>query len=161
MERKTLTRDETQAIFAKLQIFYGKKFAEMWSCVPIEAVMDDWAERLGAYAGDAEALAYGLEHLPPSFPPTAAEFSELCERGAMYRRQREREALQREFDALAAPEGMEWVSVFEPVRGRKDFWVTKLLPVGSCWKRTNPPDEVRQKVLQMMQERGLKVELLA
>ena len=155
-----LSEQQAKTIIARLQLAYGKTFTDKWQDVPQDALIADWAQRLGAYAGDDEAVAYALEHLPPSFPPTAMEFAELCERGAMYRRQRERKELQREFDALVAPEGMEWCHVWEPY-GALGRTVRKLMPIGSGWRRASPPDEVAQKARETMQQRGLKVELLA
>lgn len=154
-----LSEQQAKTIIARLQLAYGKTFTDKWQDVPQDALIADWAQRLGAYASDDEAVAYALEHLPPAFPPTAMEFAELCERGAMYRRQRERKELQREFDALVAPDGMEWCHVWEPW-GTLGRTVRKLMPIGSGCRRASPPDEVAQKARDTMQRRGLKVELL-
>lgn len=154
-EVKTLTQQEVQAIFAKMQLAYGKKFSEQWACVPIEAVMEDWAERLGDYAGDAEALAYAMRHMNPAFPPTAMEFAELCRRCVSKRLEAEQAAAWREYEALLAPDGMEWCEVWiNPPDGYTvGKWAKKLLPKGSGWQRTDPPADVVAKAKETMKER--------
>lgn len=84
-ERKKLTDAETQTIFTRLKLAYGSAFAAKWQDIPLADVMDDWAMRLGAYTGDADALSYALEHLPADFPPTAMAFAELCEQAVKWR----------------------------------------------------------------------------
>lgn len=91
-DHKKLTDAETQTIFTRLKLAYGSAFAAKWQDIPLADVMDDWAMRLGAYTGDAEALSYALEHLPADFPPTAMAFAELCAQAAMWRSVREYEA---------------------------------------------------------------------
>lgn len=153
-EKKVMSVDDARRIITRLQLAYGKAFGDKWQDVPLDALIADWAQRLGAYAGDDEAVAYALEHLPPAFPPTAMEFAELCERGAMYRRQRESEAAQREFDALVAPEGMEWCAVWiNPPGGNIGGIVKKLMPKGSGWQRTDPPADVVEKAKETMKGR--------
>ena len=149
-----LSEQQAKTIIARLQLAYGKTFTDKWQDVPQDALIADWAQRLGAYAGDDEAVDYALEHLPPAFPPTAMEFAELCERGAMYRRRRESEAAQREFDALVAPEGMEWCAVWiNPPGYTAGKTVKKLMPKGSGWRRTDPPADVVAKAKETMKER--------
>ena len=153
-EKKVMSVDDARRIITRLQLAYGKAFGDKWQDVPLDALIADWAQRLGAYAGDDEAVAYALEHLPPAFPPTAMEFAELCERGAMYRRRRESEAAQREFDALVAPEGMEWCAVWiNPPGYTAGKTVKKLMPKGSGWRRTDPPADVVAKAKETMKER--------
>ena len=159
-EKKSLTKAETKNLFSRLELVYGAALRARWQDLPWTEVMGDWAARLGDFTGDSEAINYALEHLPDDFPPTVIAFKNLCEQGAMYRRQRERKELQREFDALVAPEGMEWCHVWEPY-GALGRTVRKLMPIGSGWRRASPPDEVAQKARETMQQRGLKLELLA
>lgn len=63
-------------LFAKLAIRYGDAWARRWDGLPMSAVRADWADVLDRLPG--EALTYGLAHLPPDFPPTAAAFRQLC-----------------------------------------------------------------------------------
>ena len=108
-EAKFLTREETRQLFAKLTLAYGTKFRERWQDVPWEAVMADWAERLGEFTGDAEAIACALRNINPSFPPTAMEFGALCQQAVMAR-DAERERQERlQHERALTPEGMEWV----------------------------------------------------
>ena len=149
-EKKVMSMDDARRIITRLQLAYGKAFGDKWQDVPLDALIADWAERLGKYAGDDEVIAYAMEHIPPAFPPTAMEFSELCEVAAAKRRQREREAAQREFEQLVTPEGMEWVWVnYNTPRAKLE-----LLPIGSGWRKAQPPESAKAKARETMKQRG-------
>lgn len=154
-DTKFLTREEVQNLFAKLTVAYGVKFRERWQDVPWEAVMADWAERLGEFTGDAEAIAEALRRVNPAFPPTAMEFKELCQ-SAVNARERERdEQLRREYERLLTPEGMEWVWV--PLAGcvgiGQPTRKVALRPKGSGFAPAPVPDVVRQRARLALQER--------
>ena len=153
-EVKTLTQQEVQAIFAKMQLAYGKKFSEQWACVPLEALMEDWAERLGDYTGDADAIAYAMRHMKPAFPPTAMEFAELCEKFAQERLAQARKAAQEEYEQLMTPDGKEWVWV--AVEGGMQ---PQLRDIGSGLPRAPVAKVVREKARALMEQRG-KLQLL-
>ena len=150
-----LSEQQAKTIIARLQLAYGKTFTDKWQDVPQDALIADWAQRLGAYAGDDEAVAYALERLPPAFPPTAMEFAELCRRCVSKRLEAEQAAAWREYEALLAPDGMEWCEVWiNPPDGYTvGKWAKKLLPKGSGWQRTDPPADVVAKAKETMKER--------
>ena len=142
---KTLTHEETQGIFAKMQVRYGRSFDEKWRDIPLEALYSDWAEMLGDYTGDTEALTYALRHMPPAFPPTAMEFLQLCEKAAALRDERERAEAQEEYERLMTPDGNEWVW---------DGGRMILMPLGSGMRRAPVPPHVRERAKALMTERG-------
>lgn len=151
MNEQTLTHEEVQTIFMRLRIAYGSAFTAKWQGIPMEAVMRDWALRLGAYSGDAEVLGYGLEHLPPDFPPTAMAFAAVCEKYA-------RERAKQEHTLLMTPEGMEWVwtdceakdACGRPMRARKPT----LLPTGSGRDKAPIPESVRKRADDYLERKG-------
>ena len=65
-------------IFAKLTLIYGRDFHSRWEGVNIADVKADWAHELSGLEHNPQAVAYALEHLPPSRPPTVLEFRELA-----------------------------------------------------------------------------------
>lgn len=156
-EKKAMSMEDARRIITRLQLAYGKAFGDKWQDVPLDALIADWAERLGKYAGDDEVIAYAMEHLPPAFPPTAMEFAELCENGASRRWWREREAAKREFAQLVTPDGMEWVAVWGD--RAKGEYSAELRPIGSGLQRIAPPREVVQRAEAAMKGRLALVRL--
>ena len=63
-------------LFARLLVRYGTMWTGMWRGIDEDAVKADWAGELRGLTG--EALAYGLENLPPDRPPTATQFRAIC-----------------------------------------------------------------------------------
>lgn len=64
-------------LIKKLQIMYGKKFAEQWGMIDPLEMRDEWAEELAGYTG-AE-IARGLDACRArTFVPTLPEFMMLC-----------------------------------------------------------------------------------
>ena len=64
------------AIHARLLVRYGTRWISMWANIPEDAVKADWANELHGLGGDA--ISHALEHLPPEFPPTVAQFKALA-----------------------------------------------------------------------------------
>jgi hypothetical protein len=69
-----------EKIFHKLTVAYGTEFLNRWKGIPITDVKSDWADCLSGYQQNPKAIAFALENLPDSKPPTAQEFRELCRR---------------------------------------------------------------------------------
>jgi hypothetical protein len=69
-------------LFGKLAVRYGHEWLRMWEGLDMAAVKADWAQVLAGMARPerVDALRYGVEHLPPERPPTAAVFKALCNR---------------------------------------------------------------------------------
>lgn len=84
-------------IFATMRATYGAAFDRQWQCPagtdPAEHAADmigHWGRELRGYQQSPQAIAYALEHLPPS-PPNLIEFRALC-RGAPQYTQKQLEA---------------------------------------------------------------------
>jgi hypothetical protein len=67
-------------LFARLAVRYGAAWARMWEGVPMDAVRADWAQKLAGFEAHPDAIAYGLDNLPPDRPPTVGQFAGLCNR---------------------------------------------------------------------------------
>ena len=67
-----------ERIFSRLMGIYGNQFAAKWDGCDLENVKQVWAEELGGFHDQPEAIAYALKHLDQKFPPSALEFKELC-----------------------------------------------------------------------------------
>jgi hypothetical protein len=63
-------------VFTRMLVRYGTAWASKWRGVDEEAVHADWAHELDGFG--ETAIRYGLEHLPPDFPPNSAQFKALC-----------------------------------------------------------------------------------
>ena len=66
------------SLFARLAARYGAAWLRMWDGIPLDAVKADWAAELAGFAKAPQAIAHGLEHLPPDRPPTVGQFRQLC-----------------------------------------------------------------------------------
>ena len=65
------------ALFAKMFMIYGNKFAEMWRDIDIETVKATWAQELGKLSRDE--IARGANALmAQEWPPTLPQFIKLC-----------------------------------------------------------------------------------
>lgn len=67
-----------ERIFDKLTLVYGHQFLSRWDGLKLSDVKADWGRELRGFAQSAKAIAYGLENLPPSKPPTVLEFRAIC-----------------------------------------------------------------------------------
>jgi hypothetical protein len=76
--RKPLPREWIERLFKRLSLEYGSRFTNMWSSNDPEDMIDFWAGELACFYDNKAAIQYGVEHLPETFPPTAAEFRRLC-----------------------------------------------------------------------------------
>lgn len=68
--------DWVDAIHTRLLVRYGTRWVSMWAGIPEDMVKADWAQELAGFG--PSAISYALQHLPPDFPPTAAQFRALC-----------------------------------------------------------------------------------
>ena len=74
-------------IFDRMLGRYGNQFSAKFSRietinkVPTDVGMlgakEAWAEELGGFADNPDAIADALKNLPPDFPPNAIQFAEL------------------------------------------------------------------------------------
>ena len=71
-----LAPDLVDAIFAKMMVRYGASWTSKWDGVPIHAVKRDWANELEGLS--RAQLEYGMNNLPPDYPPTVLGLREVC-----------------------------------------------------------------------------------
>ena len=64
-------------IFERLVTAYGREFMARWDGMDNNSVKSAWADALGCYAGNLEAIGYALEHLPER-APNLIVFKNLC-----------------------------------------------------------------------------------
>lgn len=57
---------------------YGHAFLGRWSGMDMAPVYRSWGEDLAVFANHPDAIKFGLQHLPPSDPPTVLAFKALC-----------------------------------------------------------------------------------
>ena len=67
-------------VFARLLVRYGAQWLRQWEGVDMDAVKAEWANELGGYANNLNAIGYGLDNLPQDFPPNVAQFKAICNR---------------------------------------------------------------------------------
>jgi hypothetical protein len=67
-----------EKIFDKLTLVYGHQFLSRWDGIELAEVKADWAHELRCFAQSPQVIAYGLENLPPTKPPTVLEFRAIC-----------------------------------------------------------------------------------
>lgn len=67
-------------IFAKLTVRYGAAFMRQWPDADPIMLKADWAEVLGGFAKQPDALTYAIENLPDT-PVNALQFRALARRG--------------------------------------------------------------------------------
>ncbi len=65
-------------VFEKLTITYGRDFMDRWKGLNTADVKTDWANELAGFEQWGEAIAYALENLPASKPPTVIEFRDIA-----------------------------------------------------------------------------------
>lgn len=73
-----------EKLFARLQGFYGREFTGQFSTgmvngidAGLENAKQVWAEELGGFSDNPEAIAYALKNLPER-SPNVAVFRQLC-----------------------------------------------------------------------------------
>jgi hypothetical protein len=73
-------------LFGMLGVRYGSQWLLMWEGLDLAAVKADWSQLLAGMDRPErqDALRYGIEHLPPDRPPTAAQFKAICNRAPEY-----------------------------------------------------------------------------
>lgn len=74
----TLPHDWVDSLFARLQVRYGAGWNRMWEGIDIAIVKADWAEELGGFSVNPDAIKRALGNLPADWPPTVAQFKALC-----------------------------------------------------------------------------------
>lgn len=71
-----LALDMVDDIHEVMLVRYGDAWRAKYRGIKPELVKTDWSLQLGGFSG--EAIAYGLDNLPPEWPPTVGEFKLLC-----------------------------------------------------------------------------------
>lgn len=68
-----------ERIFAHLSLIYGSRFLDMWRGVDADHLKAMWANKLGGFAENPEAIKLALDALDDKpQPPTLPEFLRLC-----------------------------------------------------------------------------------
>jgi hypothetical protein len=67
-----------EKIFSRLAVAYGQDFLNRWRGIPISDVKADWSSCLAGFSDNPRSIAFALENLPDSKPPTAQEFRAIC-----------------------------------------------------------------------------------
>lgn len=75
----TLPIKAVDRLFERLGATYGEQWNRQWVNIPIGDVKSAWAHELSGFAGQLEAIAWGLENLPERCP-NVIEFRNLCRR---------------------------------------------------------------------------------
>ena len=72
-----------EKLFQKFEDWYGAKWAAQYGDFPRERVKATWAEELGGFASQGDAIAQAINAQKNSpFPPTLPEFLVLCREAA-------------------------------------------------------------------------------
>ena len=74
----SLPSNWTETIFSKLTLIYGRDFTGRWEGMNICDIKTDWSHELDGYDKRPKSIAWALDNLPPSKPPTVLEFRKLC-----------------------------------------------------------------------------------
>ena len=61
-------------VFTKLNLIYGRDFSSRWEGIDTQDVKNDWCHELGGFERRPMAIAYALQNLPATKPPTVLEF---------------------------------------------------------------------------------------
>lgn len=83
MTQKILPANWVDKLFARLQGVYGREFTGQFTSVEggvdigLLNAKEVWAEELGGFADNPEAIAYALKHLPDR-APNVIKFRDLC-----------------------------------------------------------------------------------
>lgn len=65
-------------IFHKLTLLYGRDFIGRWEGLELADVKTDWAHELAGFDAFPEGIAFALQNLPSSRPPTVIEFRAMA-----------------------------------------------------------------------------------
>lgn len=68
-------------IFGYMGAVYGASFSRHWENIDPGLVRNVWAKELGRFLTYKPSLIYALEHLPPTFIPSAVAFRLTCNGG--------------------------------------------------------------------------------
>ena len=87
LPQPSLPEGWVERVWAHMRATYGASFDRQWECPngadPAEHVATikaHWARELGPFLHNPDALRYGLENLPPDFPPNLIQFRAACNR---------------------------------------------------------------------------------
>ena len=76
-----------ERLWAQMRATYGASFDRQWDCpagvepaVHVASIKAHWARELGCYLHNPDAIRYGLDHLPPDYPPNLLQFRAACNR---------------------------------------------------------------------------------
>lgn len=76
--QEKLPSNWVDSLFTRLQVRYGAAWNRMWDGIDISVVKADWAEELGGFACNPDAIKRALDMLPNDWPPNVAQFKALC-----------------------------------------------------------------------------------
>jgi len=68
-------------IFGYMGAVYGASFSRHWENIDPSLVRHVWAKELGRFLTYKPSLIYAVEHLPPTFIPSAVAFRLTCNSG--------------------------------------------------------------------------------
>ena len=68
-------------IFGYMGAVYGASFSRHWENIDPSLVRHVWAKELGRFLTYKPSLIYAVEHLPPTFIPSAVSFRLTCNGG--------------------------------------------------------------------------------
>jgi hypothetical protein len=75
------TEEGLDFIFGYMGAVYGASFTRHWEGVEADFVRQVWAKELGRFLTYKPSLIHALEHLPPTFVPSAVAFRLSCNTG--------------------------------------------------------------------------------
>jgi hypothetical protein len=75
------TEEGLDYIFGYMGAVYGASFSRHWENIDPSLVRNVWAKELGRFLTYKPSLIYALEHLPPTFIPSAVAFRLTCNGG--------------------------------------------------------------------------------
>lgn len=65
-------------IFHKLTLVYGRDFIGRWEGLELADVKTDWAHELAGFESWPDAIAFALQNMPATKPPTVLEFRAMA-----------------------------------------------------------------------------------
>jgi hypothetical protein len=75
------TEEGLDYIFGYMGAVYGASFSRHWENIDPTLVRHVWAKELGRFLTYKPSLIYAVEHLPPTFVPSAVAFRLTCNGG--------------------------------------------------------------------------------
>ena len=73
-----LDADTVDIIFARLAAVYGAKFTNQWPAGALPTIKAAWMDELREFAGNSDAIEYGLGKLPTDHAVMVLELRDLC-----------------------------------------------------------------------------------